>query len=194
MSARVSPASRRASASRCWCGVSFGLRPSFTPLATARARPSPVLARINSRSNSASPPRTVSISRPCGVVVSAHASPSDRNPAPCSPILAKTFNRSRVERARRSNRVTITVSPCSTVFRSFPSSGRSARAPLTFSRKILVHPADFSCPSCASSDCPSVLTLAQYGRLSLRIEEPDELGGQRSSTTCREAILDRAHR
>ena len=31
MSVTVSPASRRASASRCWCGVSFGLRPSFTP-------------------------------------------------------------------------------------------------------------------------------------------------------------------
>jgi hypothetical protein len=40
----------------------------------ARLRPSPVLARISSRSNSAKPPRTVSISLPCGVVVSAQAS------------------------------------------------------------------------------------------------------------------------
>jgi hypothetical protein len=28
-----------------WCGVSVGLRPSLTPLATARVRPSPVRAR-----------------------------------------------------------------------------------------------------------------------------------------------------
>ena len=32
-----------------------------------RSRPSPVRARINSRSNSASPPSTVSIKRPCAV-------------------------------------------------------------------------------------------------------------------------------
>ena len=41
--------------------VRVGLRPSRTPFATARLRPSPVRARINSRSNSASPPKTVSI-------------------------------------------------------------------------------------------------------------------------------------
>ena len=45
-------------------GSSFGFRPIFTPRATARARPSPVRARISSRSNSARPPRTVSIKRP----------------------------------------------------------------------------------------------------------------------------------
>src|SRR5438067_3623461 len=37
-------------------------------------------ARIRSRSNSASPPSTVSISRPCDVVVSAHVSPRERKP------------------------------------------------------------------------------------------------------------------
>lgn len=42
-----------------------------TPRALARSRPSPVRLRINSRSNSAGPPRTVSINLPCGVVVSA---------------------------------------------------------------------------------------------------------------------------
>jgi hypothetical protein len=42
--------SRRRIASRFWCGVSFGLRPIITPFATARAQPSPVRARINSRS------------------------------------------------------------------------------------------------------------------------------------------------
>src|ERR1019366_1054458 len=39
-----------------------GLRPSLTPFATARAR-------INSRSNSASPPSTVRMRRPCTVAV-----------------------------------------------------------------------------------------------------------------------------
>jgi hypothetical protein len=47
----------------------------LTPRACARLRPSPVRARISSRSNSAKPPRTVSIRRPCGVVVSAQEGP-----------------------------------------------------------------------------------------------------------------------
>src|SRR5262245_37052508 len=58
---------------RC-CAVRAAGRPKRTPLALARLRPSPVRARISSRSNSARPPRTVSISLPCGVVVSAQAS------------------------------------------------------------------------------------------------------------------------
>ena len=45
----------------------------ISPCALARSRPSPVRVRIKSLSNSASPPRTVSIKRPCAVVVSAHA-------------------------------------------------------------------------------------------------------------------------
>ena len=49
--------------------VSVGGRPIWTPRALARVRPSPVRARINSRSNSARPPTTVDIKRPCGVVV-----------------------------------------------------------------------------------------------------------------------------
>jgi hypothetical protein len=53
--------------------VSLRGRPKLIPRACARLRPSPVRARISSRSNSASPPRTVSNSRPCGVVVSAQA-------------------------------------------------------------------------------------------------------------------------
>ena len=44
--------------------------PNLTPRSLARFLPSPVRARINSRSNSAKPPRTVSIKRPCGLVVS----------------------------------------------------------------------------------------------------------------------------
>jgi hypothetical protein len=45
--------SRRLIASRIWWAVIFGLRPIFTPRALARSRPSPVRARISSRSNSA---------------------------------------------------------------------------------------------------------------------------------------------
>jgi hypothetical protein len=68
------PVLRRARASRLWRGVNLGVRPSFTPRALVRAR-------INSRWNSARPPRMVTIKRPCGVVVSPHVSPSERNPA-----------------------------------------------------------------------------------------------------------------
>jgi hypothetical protein len=52
----------------------FGLATKDDPLAFARCLPSPVRVRINSRSNSANPPNTVSINRPCGVVVSAQVS------------------------------------------------------------------------------------------------------------------------
>jgi hypothetical protein len=47
------PPRHRASASRCWCFVSFAGRPICTPAALARRMPSPVRARISSRSNSA---------------------------------------------------------------------------------------------------------------------------------------------
>jgi len=71
------------------------------------SRPLPVRARIGSRSNSASPPRKVSINRPCAVVVSAHASPSERKPAFFAVIAPRVFNKSGVERASRSSRVTV---------------------------------------------------------------------------------------
>src|SRR5580704_13956415 len=109
MSASVSPWFRRLIASRFWWSVSLNGRPIFCPRATARARPSPVRARIRSRSNSARPPSTVNIKRPCDVVVSAHASPSERKPAFLPVIAASVFNRSRVDRASRSSRVTIHV-------------------------------------------------------------------------------------
>src|SRR5262245_53203506 len=61
---------------------------------------------ISSRSNSASPPSTVSMRRPCGVVVSAQASPNDLKAAPALPTASSTLSRSRVERAsRRAGRV-----------------------------------------------------------------------------------------
>jgi len=97
MSVSTSPASRRAIASLRWWPVSFGLRPRMTPLAFARSRPSPVRVRISSRSNSANPPNTVSISRPCAVVVSAHVSLRDLKPAPFSAIVPSRLRRSRVD-------------------------------------------------------------------------------------------------
>ncbi len=54
-----------------------------TPRAFARFRPSLVRALINSRSNSASLPSTVSMSRPWAVVVSAQVSASNRKPPAC---------------------------------------------------------------------------------------------------------------
>ena len=64
-------------------------RANLTPRSFARFLPSPVRARIISRSNSAKPPRTVSINRPCGLVVSAQdrASPWIARDRPCQPWL-----------------------------------------------------------------------------------------------------------
>ena len=79
-----------------------GGRPKRTPRALARVRPSPVRARISSRSNSARPPKTVSINRPCAVVVSAHVSCRDLKPAPASAMAANVLSESLVDLANRS--------------------------------------------------------------------------------------------
>ena len=101
-----------------------------TPRAFARARPSPVRARISS--NSARPPKTVSISRPCGVVVSAQVSDDDLNVAPALAMASRMLSKSRVERASLSRHVTTTVSPSPSVLISFASCGLSDRAPLIY--------------------------------------------------------------
>jgi hypothetical protein len=62
-SATASPAAILSIASRRRCTESFFGRPNRTPRALARSRPSPVRARISVRSNSARPPRMVSMSR-----------------------------------------------------------------------------------------------------------------------------------
>jgi hypothetical protein len=135
ISASVSlPAASRARASRCWCLVSFDGLPMWMPAAFARLMPSPVRARISSRSKSAMPPITVSISRPCAVVVSAHGSPRDLKPAPALPIRSRRLRRSRVERARRSSRVTISTSPSPITRNSLSSSGLLAATAEIFSR------------------------------------------------------------
>ena len=97
----VSPAVRRASASRLCSVVNFGLRPSFTPRALARSRPSEVRVRIRSRSTSARPPSTAIIRRPVAVEVSAHGSASDRNCALRSTIDFTIANKSKVERVAK---------------------------------------------------------------------------------------------
>ena len=84
---------------------------SFRTLCCAHGRPSLVLARIRCLSNSARPPKTVSINRPCGVVVSAQASPNDLERAPASAIAARVLSKSLVERASLSNLQTTSVSP-----------------------------------------------------------------------------------
>ena len=65
--------------------------------------PSPVRVRISSRSNSARPPKTVNISLPCAVVVSAQVSRSDLKPAPFSATAPSRFRSSRVDLASRSS-------------------------------------------------------------------------------------------
>ena len=72
-------------------------------------------AWIRSRSNSTMPPRTVSVSRPCGVVASAQPSPRDLNPVPFSAMVARIFSRAQVERARRLSRVINRVSSASSL-------------------------------------------------------------------------------
>ena len=155
-----SPASRWRSASLIWCGVIFGGRPIFTPRAMARLRPSPVLVRISSRSNSARPPRTVKLSRPRALVVSAHVSPSDRKPAFRSVIVARVFSRSALSGPNRR-----AWSP------SAHHRPRAGQAPCEadcgrlwcrwqFPRSTLLHPAWVSWRTGASTLWPSVETRA----------------------------------
>jgi hypothetical protein len=81
----------------------------------------------------ASAPRTVRINRPCDVVVSAHVSPMDLKPAFLAVIAASVFNRSRVDRASRSSRVTVRTSPASSWSSNRRSCARSVFAPLALS-------------------------------------------------------------
>jgi hypothetical protein len=116
---------------RCFSGMGGGPWPF--PWALARLLPSAVRVRIRSRSTSAKPPSTAGIKRPVLVPVSAHGSAEDRNCALASTMRLTMPNRSKVLRARRSIRVTVTTSPGA----SLPSMRRSWRrslcAPVTFS-------------------------------------------------------------
>src|SRR5882762_2925804 len=134
ISASVSPAARRLIASLRWYSDSLGLRPNLTPFAIARFRPSPVRSLIKSRSNSAIAASNVESKRPCDDDVSHKGSPIDRNAAPALLIRSIRSNSSRVLRPKRSNFVTSTTSPALSEAINLASCGRSARAPLIFSR------------------------------------------------------------
>jgi hypothetical protein len=90
----------------------------------------------------------------------ADTSCKDLNPAPRSDTVARTFRRSRVERASRSNRVMTSTSPGSNARSAFVNSARSDLAPETFSRKSLVQLAVVSSATCGATSCPFVLTRA----------------------------------
>src|SRR5215475_4981178 len=117
--------------------VSLGFLPKRTPRAFARALPSLVRARISDLSNSASPPRTVIISLPWAVVVSAQASLRERKAAARSPICARLLSRSRVDLAKRSSLVTRSTSPAFRAAIALASCALSVLAPLCFSGKGL---------------------------------------------------------
>ena len=81
---RAEPRPRAFDAMSAWASCRTA-RPSPSPECALR----PVRAMINARSNSAKPASTVTISFPCGVVVSAHVSASEQRPAPLSTIVAR---------------------------------------------------------------------------------------------------------
>jgi hypothetical protein len=70
------------------------------------------------------------MSRPVLVPVSAQGSAKDLNRAPASAICLTIANKSKVECARRSIRVTVTTSPAASCRSIFCNSFRSGRAPL----------------------------------------------------------------
>ena len=120
------------------------------PDCCARCLPSDVRNWIKSRSNSAMPPRTVSISLPTGLEVFAQGSASDRKAACFALVALMMLSRSLVDLANRSNRVTIRVSPDSNAFKARRSSRRSLLAPLIFSLNRRSQPWSRNCASCDS--------------------------------------------
>ncbi len=97
------------------------------------ARTSPAAPRVPDQPRRERP-STASIKRPVLVPVSAHGSAKDRNCASASTMRLTMPNRSKVLRASRSIRVTVTTSPGASLPSIRLSSRRSARAPVTFSR------------------------------------------------------------
>lgn len=85
----------------------FGFRPIVSPRALARLRLFTVRAQIRPRSNSARPPRTVSIKRLRAVVVSAHVSPTDQSAFSAADVSKRSW----VDGACRVERVTVSTSP-----------------------------------------------------------------------------------
>lgn len=109
---------------------------------------------------SASPPNAVSMSRPCGIVVSAHVSARERKPA-CLPVITvSVFKRSRVVRASRSRRVTMNTSPASSWSSKRRSCGRSVLSPRAISQNTFSGPFRRNAATCAATLYPSVETRA----------------------------------
>ncbi len=128
MAVRLSPASRRARASRCWRGVSLWGRPMRTPLARAR----PALARpcADQLALELGQPGEHREHEPAmgrGGVGPGVQQRAKRGPL--SDKAASTLRRSRVLRASRSRRVTSTTSPGPTSRSSRASCARSRLGP-----------------------------------------------------------------
>jgi hypothetical protein len=126
----------------------------------ALSRPSFVLLKIRWRSNSANPPRIVTMSFPWAVVVSAQTSPSDLKLAPFSLIACRVLSRSRVLRASRSSLVRRT-SPSPSEAKQRAKAARPVFTPDCFQPYTCSAPAARRASSWASYDCPSLETL-QY--------------------------------
>src|SRR6516225_2139848 len=106
----VSPAAYRSAILR-FCPTSNAEgRPNFLPCSRALRIPASVRARISDRSNSLMPLRIVTSNLPAGEVVSHHGSAKLVKPQPASCRSCTMLSRSRLERARRSRRVTTTTS------------------------------------------------------------------------------------
>jgi hypothetical protein len=120
--------------------------------AFARLLPSPVRARISARSNLAKPPSTVSMRRPCGVVVSAHVSLSERKPTLEFATASSTLSKSRVDLASRSSRVTMSASPASALAHPIAKTPESSRE------------ADAGCKASVRNHCSPPLGLSLHLR------------------------------
>jgi hypothetical protein len=99
-------------------------------------------------------------SRPCAVMSGPCVTEGTETGFFISITVASVFNRSRVERASRSNRVTITTSPGARLSSKRRSCARSALAPLTTSRNTLLRAATRGWRTRASMLWPSVDTHA----------------------------------
>ena len=128
-----------------------GARPRYLPSARARATPTRCRSSMIARSNSATAANIVSSIRPVGDLVSTSLPPKSRmRKATRLPSSIATMpSRSAVDRARRSSRVTTSVSPSRTQSSAASSWSRCATDDAC-SANSLLHPVAPSATSCAS--------------------------------------------
>jgi len=103
-------------------------------------------------------PRASAAAGPWAVVVSHQASARLLNPTCRSPRACSVLRRSRVDRANRSRRETINVSPVCRTRRTLASSARLVFAPLAVSEKTFAQPAARRVATWEATVCPSVET------------------------------------